>query len=372
MRLWKSPRGFTLVELMVVVSIMAVMLLLTMTYGMSWYRAYRFQEVAQTFANAALAVRVRAIGGMLSFYVQKIERQGVSGTTFRAYLPNFSYVSPRDPNNSSRPWEFPIKAISESPYQAGGDAGEDYVILSGFGNPSNVNENLFRVIAANYGSVTQVSGTTDQWLVSGAYVDLECRYCDPANPTLDCSTNYKTLAWDTTTMGSSPQPSSTGWAAGRELGRLRVVPCLKFVPYHATQNLHPELRSSAGFSLIKESAGNSVQCVYNAALFDIKVRALQRRLTSTSPDSPQFTPAGGFDYTCPSPPPATITVPPSVVFDYGGNTRDHLKYFVEIRRLKADGYSTMSDEQWPPVGFIVDPSGRVRMGRFSPHMEQFP
>jgi prepilin-type N-terminal cleavage/methylation domain-containing protein len=367
----KSAKGFTLVEVMVVTVLIGVMLLLTLTYGMSWYRMYRFQEVAQTFANAALAVRVRAIGGMLSLYVQRIERQG-SGSTFRVYLPTFTYVCPRDSANSSRPWEFPVKGVSETPYQARGDAGEDYVILSGFNSPSNVNENLFRVMVANYGSVTQVSGTTDQWQVSNAYLDLECRYCDPSSSGVDCTSVFKTLYWDVATMGATPQPSATGWAAGREMGKLRVVPCLKFVPYNSKQNLHPELRTTAEFGLNKEFAGNSVQCVYNAALFDIKVKALQRRLTPTSPESVQFTPAGGYVYTCPTPPPSTITVPPSVVFDYGGNTRDHLKYFVEIRRLKSDGYSTMSDESWPPVGFVVDPSGRVRMGRFSTHTEQFP
>lgn len=371
MRLGKSSRGFTLAELMVVAVIMGTMMALTLTYGLSWYRMYRFTEVAQTFANAALAVRVRAIGGMLNLYVQKIESQGAGGTTYRVYLSNFTYVCPRNPSDSSKPSEFPVKAISETPSKAVGDAGEDYVILSGFGSPSNVNENLFRAISANYPSVTQVGGTTDQWTVSGAYVDLECRYCDPANPTSDCSSNYKILTWDTTTMGSSPQPSSTGWAAGRELGRLRVVPCLKFVPYNTKQQLHTELQSSADFSLYKEYAGNSVQCVYNSALFDIQVKALQRKLTSTSGDSPQFTPAGGYTYTCPTPPPSSISVPPSLVFDYGGNTRDHLKYFVEIRRLKSDGYSTMSDDQWPPVGFVLDPSGRVRIGRFSVHTEQF-
>jgi len=348
--------------MVIVVAVLGVMLLMTLTYGMNWYRQYRFQAVAQTFANAATAVRVRSIGGMPSYYVKQIEKIG-TGSTFRVHLADFTYICPRESTGSTKPLEFPVKSSTATPYKAAGDYGDDYVILSGFNSPSNVNENLFRVISVDYASLTQVSGTTDNWKVVGAKADLECVYCDPTN-SADCS---KSLVWDTTV--TSPQPASA-WTVGRELGRLRVVPCLKFIPYNTKLDLNRDLRSTADFGLNKELAGNSVQCVYNSATYDVKVRALQRKVSGSSTDALQFTPPGGYDHTYGTPP-ATVSVPPPVVFTFGGMTRDHLKYFVEIRRVKSDGISTMPDTQWPPAGFAVDPSGRVRMGRFDVHTEQF-
>lgn len=372
----KGSRGFTLTELIVVVSIIGIMLLLTLTYGMAWYRAYRLQEATQTFANAATAVRVRAIGGMPSYNVKQIARQ--SATLYRIYLSDFTYICPPDPSNSSHPAEFPVKSTSESPYHATGDYDDDFVILTGFDVPNNINDNLFRVTAVNYGSgsPTLVSGTTNQWKITGAYADLECNYCDPTNPS-DCS---KYLTWDITTMGSSPQPpagvgcppaDANGWCAGYELGRLRVIPCLKFVPYSSKQNLNTASRANADYSVRREYAGNSVQCIYNCQVYNVTVSALQRKASSTSTDSPEFTPPGGSTYSCSSPPPTSIAIPPSIAFDFVGGTREHLKYFVAIRRVKSDGYTVMPDNQSPPANFVVDPTGRVRMGRFDVSREQF-
>jgi hypothetical protein len=356
---------------MVVIAIMGAMAFLTMTYGVNMWRSYRFQEVAQSFANAATAVRVRAIGGMASYYVRKIEKQG-TGTTFRVYLSDFTYVCPRDRDNSSRPAEFPIKAnsASELPYAASGDYGEDYVMLTGFNSPSNVNENLFRVTKANYGvGPTQVTATTDQWQVTSAWIELECRYRDPIG-----SSDYY-LTWDTTI--TSPQPPAgtacpptdvNGWCPGYELGRLRVVPCMKFVPYSLKQGLNVKAREAGDYTVKKEYAGNSVQCVYDRSEFDIRIKALPRGTTSTT----LIDPPGGYTFSCASPPPSTITVPPSVPFDFAGNTRDHLKYFVVIRKLKRDetgiddeAQLKLQDNKRPPAVFVVEPSGRVRIGQLA-------
>jgi len=352
-----------------------------MTYGVSSWRAYRFQEVAQTFANAATAVRVRAIGGMTTYYARRIERQG-TGTTFRVYLSDFTYVCPRDRDNPSKPWEFPIKSNNESPYKASGDYCEDYVVPLGFNSPTIVNDNLFRVIAANYGGgPTQVGGTTDQWSVTGAFVDLRCDYCDPLNLSA-CQGNPQYLTWDTTTMGPSPQPppgaacpptDANGWCPGNEVGRLRVVPCLKFVPVSLEHSINVKARESGDYAVRKEMAGNSTQCVYNRSEFDIRIRALQRGSTST-----EYVPAGGNTFTCASPPPNTITSPPSIPFDFAGNTRDHVKYFVVIRKLRSTELTTddenqlmSQDSKRPPAVFVVDPSGRVRIGQLRIEDERF-
>ena len=143
---------------------------------------------------------------------------------------------------------------------------------------------------------------------------------------------------------------------------------MKFVPYSLKQGLNVKAREAGDYTVKKEYAGNSVQCVYDRSEFDIRIKALPRGTTSTT----LIDPPGGYTFSCASPPPSTITVPPSVPFDFAGNTRDHLKYFVVIRKLKRDetgiddeAQFKLQDNKRPPAVFVVEPSGRVRIGQLA-------
>ncbi len=59
----KTEKGFTFLEIMVVMAIIGVVLAFAVPKGIRWYSDYRFSSGARAFLNAGQLVRVKAIEG---------------------------------------------------------------------------------------------------------------------------------------------------------------------------------------------------------------------------------------------------------------------------------------------------------------------
>jgi prepilin-type N-terminal cleavage/methylation domain-containing protein len=315
----KGRKGFTVVELMVVMGLVAIMLAIGAPMLMKGLKDYRFYAATQAFENAASAIRVRALGGCVSYWVKKM--QGSAGNSVFTVSPaDFTFTLPQ--TSSSSPAEYPIKDT-------------DYVLLTGFSDPTNLNDRVFEITSINWtGKVTRLSttGGVDTWSVTN--LSFACKSCDP-----DPDKSSSCMLWNST-LTTVPDPAKfpLGWTAGQEMGRVRVLPCLKFTDKFLDTDFVVKPYSRGRYEVSKELTGNSLECRYNPDLYQVTVN-----WTSASVATPK-----------------SLTRP-ILVFDSSGATRDHVTYIVEMRRLKSDK-TPYADTALPPTVFSVTPSGRTRYG----------
>jgi prepilin-type N-terminal cleavage/methylation domain-containing protein len=301
----RLSKGFTVVELIVVIFIVGVATAAAMLYTSRWVIDYRFSSATRAFINACQYARMRAIRGPISLNISQIA-QGSTSTTFRltptgtpvgsstavaGFVPFTYHGTP--PTGTALPAVLPITT-------------GDYVSLAGFNTPDFLNGNLFSVTAVNVSGTAQPNGATDQYYVS---LTFDCQCCDDTDPS-------QCLEWPSST--TSPQTTTTGKA--------RVGASARFV---ATT------RSVGTGSLYGTvTAGNSVQCQFDQDYFQI-----------------DFFVNGS---------PVTDSSKKAIVFDFAGATRNHTTYMVKIRRVENG--AVVPDTSTPPVTFTVMPSGRIRIG----------
>ena len=62
-------KGFTVIELVVVLTIIAVLTAITLPMGISWIAEYRFSSAARSLSNAVLMARMRGIENRAVFAI---------------------------------------------------------------------------------------------------------------------------------------------------------------------------------------------------------------------------------------------------------------------------------------------------------------
>jgi prepilin-type N-terminal cleavage/methylation domain-containing protein len=314
----KSAKGLTIIELLVVLAIIGLMLAMAWKPIVDWPRAYRFEATGRAFINAAHAVRIQAISGLPILNVASAPTIGIQGSDGQKKLTVFldtitftcdtcGTVSDRTPTAD----ELPIKV-------------DDYVELTGFNQPDYLNGNLFRVtsISPSSPAVSAATPSTDkwghkQWKVTN--LSFDCESCSDENPS-NC------LVW-TDSAGSYSLTT----------GKVQPAACLKFI-----QNRVLPANQRVPYSIVRNKTGSTVECYYDAALFDVRLWA------NGNPVTPYKVTRDGNDYE---------QAGLAIVYDFAGSTRNHINYLVSIRKLNKG----VVDTGTPPLSFNIDPSGRVRL-----------
>lgn len=296
----KPAKGFTVIELMVVLAITAIVLAMAWGPVLSWYTQFRFEAAGRSFINGAHAARMQAIGGLPVLKVSSVSSITKSSTTtFTVNLDIVKFIcdicgSP--PGSTPTKDELPIKA-------------DDYVSLVGFNSPDYFNGNLFRVIRVNPASPTVTGPTADswghkQWQVTG--LSFVCESCADDDPS-------KCLEW-------TDAASSYSLTAGK----VQVTACLKFLP----NTVLPQSQR-APFSVIKNKTGSTIECYYDPNQFQVDINGVP------------------------------VATSRAIVFDIAGATRNHVDYLIEIRKLKSGAI----DQKSPSLSFRIDRNGRIGLGQ---------
>jgi len=314
----KAGRGFTFVEMIVVLAVIGLALALTVPMGSRWISDYRFSATSRAMVNAANLVRMNAIGGPITINITQIAQGGTSTEFALTAATNIVYTTPP----YSGAFGFPGGVTDAKlffPIQE-----NDYVTLVGFRSPDYVNGVLFRVSSPpTYGTPTQVVGTTTQWTMPS--FSFKCKSCSELNP-MDC------IQWPT---GLGAVTSVTGKV--QVAAALKISPILtKVAPFEAITD--PSAKIDVSYSI--EKSGNSVNLRYwrgdgttsNRGAYTIRVNGTEVTAGSVRP----------------------------IVFDFAGATRGHVEYKVEIFKIKNDG--TVNFNRDRPVIFSILPSGRIRLG----------
>jgi prepilin-type N-terminal cleavage/methylation domain-containing protein len=269
----KSAKGFTVVELLVVVAIIGIFLIMAWGPMVGWLGHFRFEAAGRSFINAAHGVRMQAIGGLPVLRVSSAPSiTKSSDTKFTVKLDTITFTCN---NCGSPPGSTPTKA--EIPIKA-----DDYVALTGFNSPDYFNGNLFRVIQVTADNPSAATPDKDKWGHSqwkATNVSFDCESCDEADPP-NC------LKWP------NPGPSSYSLTTGK----VQVAACLKFI-----QNTS---LSRVPYSVIKSKTGGTIECYYDPNHYEVDING-----TVVNPSR-------------------------AIVFDFAGATRNHVEYLVQIREKR--------------------------------------
>jgi len=269
----KSGKGFTVVELLVVLAIIGIFLIMAWGPMVGWLSHFRFEAAGRSFINAAHAVRMQAIGGLPVLKVNpttSISKSSDKKFTVKLDTITFTCDTCGSPSGSTPTKdEIPIKA-------------DDYVALTGFNSPDCFNGNLFRVIQVTADNPTLTSQKRDKWghwQWQATNVSFDCESCSAT----DC------IKWPITGLSSY----------SLNTGKVQVAACLKFI-----QNTS----LGTAYSVSKSKTGGTIECYYDPNHYDIQVG---EKLSN-----------GKYQST------------PAVVFDFAGATRNHVEYLIQIQEKR--------------------------------------
>lgn len=296
----KSGKGFTVVELLVVVAIIGIFLIMAWGPMVGWLSHFRFEAAGRSFINAAHTVRMQAIGGLPVLKVNpttSISKSSDKKFTVKLDTITFTCDTCGSPSGSTPTKdEIPIKA-------------DDYVALTGFNSPDCFNGNLFRVIQVTADTPTAASPDRDKWghkQWKATNVSFDCESCAD-----DDASNC--LQWPAT--GSSSYSLTTG--------KVQVAACLKFI-----QNTVLPKSQRVPYSVTKSKTGGTLECYYDPNRYEVDING-----TVVNPSA-------------------------ALVFDFAGATRNHVEYLVQIREKRKG----VVDTRAPALSFRIDRTGRIKLG----------
>lgn len=219
-----SERGFTLVELMAVCTILALALVVSLPMGLKWLEDYRYSAACRSFYNAVHLAKINAISGSTLFTVTTIA--GV-GSDLEVTTDDFYFRCDHTPDINT-----------EGDYPVGQGTS---VALAGFIDPSYVNGNVF-VVKEKPTVVDGPEPVREPDPVTGEY---KGKY--RAKLTLK-------LYSDRVQWTGGPLTSNTGKAW--------TVATAKFVPTDTAENLPV-------YSVRK--TGGTVECEFDPSLYYVEV-----------------------------------------------------------------------------------------------------
>ncbi len=88
-------KGFTVIEMVVVVTIIAIMAAVTLPLGLGWIAEYRFSSAARSLSNAVLMARMRGIENRAVFTITA--SQTINRRPFQRCLPRDDIYYKRGP-----------------------------------------------------------------------------------------------------------------------------------------------------------------------------------------------------------------------------------------------------------------------------------
>ncbi|MFC1833150.1 Tfp pilus assembly protein FimT/FimU [Thermodesulfobacteriota bacterium] len=300
----KTEKGLTLVELMVVLSIIGLLMVFILPRGLSWIAEQRFSSGTRAFLNAGQLVRLQALQGQVAVPITTMEpgATGGGGATdkqFRLTTGPYTMTFNKTPTSS------------DVPIVAG-----DYVTLMGFNTPDHFNGNIFEVMSVTKPSTAPAHVTENQYTVASFTFVVKCCAEEDSN---------KCLAWN-----------DTATTVSTTTGRAIVAAALRFIPDSTVRG---------PYSVVKR--GNSYECRYQPAFLRVRVSLVSYSADgSTRTEFPVY---GGSK-------PADTAGSIPIVFDWGGSTRNRAIYRVHLQRVIRD------PDREPWVIFTFLPSGKVRVG----------
>ncbi len=228
LRVLSRNSGFTLVELMVVGTIMVLALAVSLPLGTKWLDDHRYSATCRAFYNAIHLAKINAISGSAMFNVTTIDMGG-DVHDFVVTTEPFMFRCDHTPDINTK-GDYPVSQ---------GTA----VALAGFIDPVYVNGNVLEVK-----TTPTVVNVTD--LGDGLW-EAELRL----------TLHSDRLQW-------SPAP---GAAITANTGKAWTVAAAKFVPITVTENVP--------VYSVKKTQG-TVECEYNPSLYHIEVNGNDAEATT--------------------------------------------------------------------------------------------
>ena len=295
----KKNKGFTLIELMVVLALAAIISAIVVPGAYRWLGDFRFSAGLRAFISGADTVRLHALEGNNVLDIVAIN-SSVGSTSF-SVTANFTTVQAASPTEDDVP-------ISDG----------DYVTVTGLADPDYFNGNTFRITGDPSWTDTNVIQPDavkfpDTWQMQSIQFTCEsCREDDPDNPLTNC------ITWN---------PSGGGSGIISTTARGLVAACLKFV---ADDDMPVSYRTVR--------KGASVECRYDTDLFQVDMVAVKKSADLTSEDK--------------------IPLPgDAIAFNATGGTRDRAHYRIRISRKRKG-----SIEGQGQVILNVWPTGKIKSG----------
>jgi len=313
-REWRAhpsgDKGFTLVELMVTLAVIAIALLVLIPLGNSFLFNYRFSAATNNFVNAVQLTRVMGIAPPFTMVVTKIEGT-VGSKTLTVTVAPFTYTLQSD--------------TAAVPFQQGG-----YVTLTGINDPDSINGNIYKLTTTNTAIIgTLVSGTKYQYAVS------ECSFeCEGPVKWTDTATEKQTAMMTDKVTSCAKATNLNCFAC--HAGRAQVAASLHFTTWPTCPWCWADGCGVPAYAIQRN--GSTIVCNYNPCYMQCQMWVL----ALASPSSSTWV--------------WTKTSDP-VVFDAGGFTRNHDTYRVDMVQTDKDGTPIPG----PAVTFLVLPSGRIRL-----------
>jgi prepilin-type N-terminal cleavage/methylation domain-containing protein len=322
------PKGFTLVELMVVIAVVSILMAVGIPMGLAWKRNYQFSAVTNNFINAAQLTRVRAIGGPITMNIYTNQpgdsNHGLTGSSKTITVTiavstvassAFTFLT-LYPLSSPSTADIPLKV-------------NDYVTLVGINEPDFLSGNIFRVKTIS-ASTPVYDSAMPKYTYKVAGLSFTCESCSESNPSV-C------IEW----------PAGVG-AQDPATGKVQIAPCLKFTTLTDKRaELGQSARPYQPFSV--EKYGNSMECIYDPGKFSLGLWVLKTGKAIDTWNAGNWVQLSGNEGTG-----VTAANSRPIVFDTSGTTRNHDTYMVRIARQTGGNDET-------PAAFIVWPTGRITL-----------